>query len=247
MKNKDMSSSGCHNRHRQSNKCFCNFCKRFGHNIETCYHRNKTAISVSTTTVANTESVQPMAPVSAQSKSSGRTLTISTDNFKNIIANVIRMVGNASYSSSLLALSGMSPSSSLSPHPLNIRTAKGSIMSGQNIGSVLTSNLSVPGVFNVPDLSYNLFSVGQLAELGYRIIFDYSGCIVQDPRMGQELGTGPRLGVCFPWTTFVFHLLLLFLLLQLLQFLLFFPLLFGMLVLVTHLPLGYNNWLLEVC
>ena len=32
----------------------------------------------------------------------------------------------------------------------------------------------------------------QLAELGYRIIFDYSGCIVQDPRTGQELGIGPK-------------------------------------------------------
>ena len=63
-------------------------------------------------------------------------------------------------------------------------TANGSTMSGHNIGSVLTSNLSVPRVFNVPDLSYNLFSVGQLAELGYHIIFDYSVCIVQDPRMG---------------------------------------------------------------
>ena len=64
------------------------------------------------------------------------------------------------------------------PHPLNIRTANGSIMSGHNIGSVSTSNLSVPGVFNVPNLSYNLFSMAQLSELGYRIIFDYSGCIV---------------------------------------------------------------------
>ena len=27
MKNKDMSSSGCHNHHQQSNKRFCNFCK----------------------------------------------------------------------------------------------------------------------------------------------------------------------------------------------------------------------------
>ena len=53
-----------------------------------------------------------------------------------------------------------------------------------NIGSISTSNLSVLGVFNVPDLSHNLFSMGQLAELGYRIIFDYSGCIVQDPRTG---------------------------------------------------------------
>ena len=116
-----------------------------------------------------------------------------------IIANVIRMVGNASYSYSLSALSGMSPSfwlmdsvccnhmtphSSLfselkpAPHPLNIHTANGSTMSGHNISSVSTSNLSVPKVFNVPDLSYNLFFVGQLAELGYRIIFDYSGCIV---------------------------------------------------------------------
>ena len=107
------------------------------------------------------------------------------------------MVSNASYSFSLSTLSGMSPSpwlmdsaccnhmtpfsslfSKLKPHPLNIRTANGSTMSGYNIGFVLTSNLSVFGVFNVPDLSYNSFYVGQLAELGYRIIFDYSGCIV---------------------------------------------------------------------
>ena len=84
------------------------------------------------------------------------------------------------------------------PHPLNIRTANGSTMFGHNIGSVSTSNLSVPRVFNVPDLSYNLFSMGQLAELGYCIIFDYSGCIVQDLRTGQELGIGPRVGHMFP-------------------------------------------------
>ena len=113
------------------------------------------------------------------------------------------MVGNVSYSSSLLALSGMSPSSwlmdsaccshitphsslfselKLAPHPLNIRTTNGSTMSGHNIGFVSTSNLSIPGVL---DFSYNLFSVGQLVELSYRIIFDYSGCIVQDLRTGK--------------------------------------------------------------
>ena len=78
------------------------------------------------------------------------------------------MVGNASYSSSLLALFSMSPSSwfidsacynhmtphsSLfselkpAPHLLNIRTANGSTMSSHNIGFVSTSNLSVAGVF----------------------------------------------------------------------------------------------------
>ena len=101
MKNKDMSSSYCNNCRRQSSKRFCNFCKRFGHSIETCYRRNKSVVSISAATVANTESVQPMSPISAQSKSSERTFTMSTDDLKNIIANVIRMVGNASYSSSL--------------------------------------------------------------------------------------------------------------------------------------------------
>ena len=59
-------------------------------------------------------------------------------------------------------------------HPFNICTANGFTMFGHNIDSISTSILSTPGVFNVPDLSYNLFSMGQLAELGYRIIFDYS-------------------------------------------------------------------------
>ena len=48
--------------------------------------------------------------------------------------------------------------------------ANGSTMSGHNIGFVSTSKLSILVVFNVPDLSYNLFSMGQLAELGYHII-----------------------------------------------------------------------------
>ena len=195
MKNKDKSSSFCNNRRRQSNKRLCNFCKHFGHNIKTCYQCNKSAVSVSAT-IANTESVQPMA-----TQSSGSTFTISRDDLVNIIANVIRMVGNASYFSSLSILSGMSPTSWLmdsaccnhmtphsslfselkpAPHPFNICTSNGSTISDHNIGSVSTSNLSVPRVFNVPDLSYNLFYVGQLVELSYCIIFDYSGCIVQD-------------------------------------------------------------------
>ena len=111
MKNKGKSSSYCNNRCRQSIKCFCNFCKHFGHSFETCYHRNKSAVSVSAATVANTENGQPMASVFAQSQSSGSTFTISKDDLVNIIANVIHMVGNASYSSSLSALSGMSPTS----------------------------------------------------------------------------------------------------------------------------------------
>ena len=144
MKNKDKSSSFCNNHCRQSNNRFCNLCKRFGHSIETCYHRNKSVVSISAATVANTENDQPMALVFAQSRSSGSIFTTSRDYLINIIANIIRMVGNAFYSSSLLTLSGMSPISWLmdsaycnhmtphlslfselnpAPHPLNIHTA----------------------------------------------------------------------------------------------------------------------------
>ena len=98
----------------------------------------------------------------------------------------------------------MTPHSSLfsklnpASYPLNIHITDGFTMHENSLGFVLTSNLSIPGVFHVPDLSYNLCSVGQLAELGYHLIFYYSECIVQDPRTGKELGTGPRVGRMFP-------------------------------------------------
>ena len=98
----------------------------------------------------------------------------------------------------------MTPRSSLffkldpAPHPLNIHIVDGSTMHGNSLGFVSTSNLSIPGVFHVPDLFYNLCYVGQLAKLGYHLIFYYSGCIVQDSRTRQELGTGPRVGRIFP-------------------------------------------------
>ena len=40
--------------------------------------------------------------------------------------------------------------------------------------------------------------MGQLAELGYRITFDYFRCTVLDPRTGQELRTSPTVGRMFP-------------------------------------------------
>ena len=132
------------------------------------------------------------------------------------------MVGNASLSIAFSVLPSkpqtwlfdstccnhMTPHSSLfskhdpTPHPLNIHIVDGSTMHGNSLGFVLTSNLYVPRVFHVPDLSYNLCSVEQLAELGYCLIFNYSGCIVLDLRMGQKLGTDPRVGRIFPVDNF---------------------------------------------
>ena len=194
-----MPSSYCNNHSRQSNKWFCNFCRHLGHSIEICYHHNKSFVSISVATVANTESIRPMAPICTKSKSFGSTITISSINLQNIITNTIHMVGNASFYSSLSVLSGMSPSSWLMdsayfnhmtphlflfsqiepiPHPLNIHIANDSTMFDHNKGSISTSNLSNPVIFNVPNISYNLFSMWQLVELGYRFTFDYFGCTV---------------------------------------------------------------------
>ena len=139
-----------------------------------------------------------MASISAESQSSESTISLSPTKLQEIIAQAVRMVGNASLSTALSVLPGtsqtwlfdstccnhMTPHSSLfskldpAPHPLNIHIVDDSTMHGNSLGFVSTSNLSVPEVFHVLDLSYNLCSVGQLAELGYRLIFYYSGCIV---------------------------------------------------------------------
>ncbi|WKA03342.1 hypothetical protein VitviT2T_021457 [Vitis vinifera] len=156
-----------------------NYCKRPGHTIETCYHRNK-----STAAVANTESTPPTV---STSQSSGSTINLSSTELQEIIAQAVRMAGNASFSTALFVLPGksqtwlfdsaccnhMTPHSSLfsnldpAPHPLNIHIVDGSTMHGNSLGFVSTSTLSVPGVFH-------------------------------DPRTGQELGTGPRVGRMFP-------------------------------------------------
>ena len=51
--------------------------------------------------------------------------------------------------------------------------------------------------FHVPELSFNLLSVGQLCELGYKLVFDFSGVHVQDPCTSQIIGTGRRIGRLF--------------------------------------------------
>nr|CAN67490.1 hypothetical protein VITISV_035976 [Vitis vinifera] len=174
--------SGSSNRRKQTNKKFCNYCKRPGHTIETCYRRNK-----STAVVANTELTPPTASTSVESQSSGSIINLSSTELQEIIAQTVRMAGNASLSTALSILPGksqtwlfdsaccnhMTPHSSLfsnldpAPYPLNIHIVDGSTMHGNSLGFVSTSNLSVPGVFH-------------------------------DLRTGQELRTGPRVGRMFP-------------------------------------------------
>ncbi|XP_034699441.1 uncharacterized protein LOC117924847 [Vitis riparia] len=94
-------SYGSSNRRKQTNKKFCNYCKRPGHTIETCYHRNK-----STAAVANIEPTPSMASTSVESKSSGSTINLSSTELQEIIAQAVRIAGNASLSTALSILPG---------------------------------------------------------------------------------------------------------------------------------------------
>ena len=129
---------------------------------------------------------------------SGSTIILTIDQLEDIIAQALIQAGNASSSSALSVLPGkfsswllnsaccnhMTPYPSFFSHPSSAHhaptkhTANGSTMLVRSIGTVSTSKLSIFDVFHVPKLSYNLLFVGQLAELGYRIILDYFGCIV---------------------------------------------------------------------
>ena len=96
-------SSGSSDCRKQTNKKFCNYYKRLGHTIETCYRRNK-----STAAVANTESTLPMASISAESQSSGSIINFSPTELQEIIAQAVRMAGNESFSIAFSVLPGKS-------------------------------------------------------------------------------------------------------------------------------------------
>ena len=59
-----------------------------------------------------------------------------------------------------------------------IYTTKGSPMHVSYLGNVSTSALSVSNVYQIPKLTYNLFSFGKLTELGFSLTFSSTGVVV---------------------------------------------------------------------
>jgi transposase InsO family protein len=202
----------------RTNNYYCQLCRRRGHTMDRCWNKRRSNAPIAA--VAHTESDSSQVAPSSVSPSGhalGSNITLSAADFETIVNQVVlSRSGNAS-SSALSVLPGTSspwlfdsaccnhmtphPTSSTtsvpSPHSSLIRIADGSIMTVKNIGTINTPSLSVPDVFHVPELSFNLLSVGQLCELGYKLVFDFSGVHVQDPRTSQTIGTGRRIGRMF--------------------------------------------------
>ena len=59
-----------------------------------------------------------------------------------------------------------------------IYTANGSLMHVSHLGNVSTPALSVSNVFQIPKLTHNLLSIGQLTELGFSLTFSSIGVVV---------------------------------------------------------------------
>ncbi|KAL0540368.1 hypothetical protein IC582_024605 [Cucumis melo] len=86
-----------------------------------------------------------------------------------------------------------SPAKSLPP----IYAADGNCMNITHIGTVNTPSMNLPHTYCVPNLTFNLVSVGQLCDLGLTVSFSSNGCQVQDPQTGQTIGTGRKVGRLF--------------------------------------------------
>ena len=70
-----------------------------------------------------------------------------------------------------------------------IYTANGSAMHVSHLGNVFTPALSVSNVYQIPKLTHNLLSVGQLTELSFSLTFSSTGVVVQDSQTVQIVGT----------------------------------------------------------
>ena len=69
-------------------------------------------------------------------------------------------------------------------HPITIYIANGTPMPVSHKGTISSPCLSLSDTFHIPKLSLNLFSIGQLCELGVDLLFTNRGVNVQDLRMG---------------------------------------------------------------
>ena len=82
-------------------------------------------------------------------------------------------------------------------HPIIIYIADGIPTPISHKGTISSPCLSLSDTFHIPNLSFNLLSVGQLCELGLDLLFTNHGVDVQDPQTGQVLRTGHKVGRMF--------------------------------------------------
>ena len=74
----------------------------------------------------------------------------------------------------------------------SVHTADGTSCHVTHQGSLHSPYFYIPDVSCVPQLSMNLLSVGQIADMNCFVGFDDSSCFIQDRQSGSVIGTGHR-------------------------------------------------------
>uniref|UniRef100_A0A2N9J4I5 Uncharacterized protein n=1 Tax=Fagus sylvatica TaxID=28930 RepID=A0A2N9J4I5_FAGSY len=175
----DQSSLNTHRSDQKSNK-FCRYCKKHGHTIETCYRRNR-----STTAVTHSDTDQtPIAAVALAH--SGSTITLTIDQLEDIIAQALVRAGNASFSSALSVLPGKFSSWLLDSACCNHMTPYPSFFSHTSS----THHAPTIHTANGSTMLFRSIGIVSTSKLSISDVF-------HDPRTGQELGTGRRIGRLF--------------------------------------------------
>uniref|UniRef100_A0A2N9HTD6 Integrase catalytic domain-containing protein n=1 Tax=Fagus sylvatica TaxID=28930 RepID=A0A2N9HTD6_FAGSY len=175
----DQSSLNTRRSDRKSNK-FCRYCKKHGHTIETCFRRNRSTAAV---THGDTDQTPTAAVAPAHS---GSAITLTTDQLEDIIAQALVRAGNASSSSALSVLPGKFSSWLLDSACCNHMTPSPSFFShtssARHAPTIHTANGSTMLVRSIGTVSTSKLSISD---------------VFHDPRTGQELGTGRRIGRLF--------------------------------------------------
>uniref|UniRef100_A0A2N9HHM2 Integrase catalytic domain-containing protein n=1 Tax=Fagus sylvatica TaxID=28930 RepID=A0A2N9HHM2_FAGSY len=213
----------CHVSPRRSNQknyhLICAFCKHRGHTIDRCNMR--AGILQRSAALTASESI-PSSDAASFDPVSLTTPTYSIADLQALFSQVQALSSSAS-NSALSVTPGISSEWFLdsaccnhmtdNPHLTSahtppvlptITTADGSAMTVSHVGSISTPNLSISDVFCVPKLHLNLLSVGQLTELGLNLFFSSRGCLVQDSRTGQIVGSARKVGRLFELTSLHF-------------------------------------------
>ena len=204
----------------QNSTIVCRYCKLSGHLIDQCptrpprpahaRHQHRPATSSSSrpvlaaTTANDGSSYASQPPISASDLESLLKQVLSVSG--NTPTALATTPGNPPWYFDSACCNHMTSSShvfstlSTRDHT-HIHTADGSLMEVSHKGPISLPSLTMPDTYLIPKLNFNLISVGQLCDLGYTLTFSSTGCSVQDPRTGQVIGNGRKVGRMFELTT----------------------------------------------